>query len=159
MAIKSFSKIILQTIRTLLILLFVYTATSKLLHLGQFELRLERMPYLAPMAPYLAVGVPFLELVLVGLLLLPKYQKTALYASLGLLGLFTSYIALVLKAKEALPCSCGGVINSLGWRQHLWFNGTFMLLALWALILTQNKPIEQPHTAQREGKPKTSTTE
>lgn len=159
MATKTFSHSILTTIRTLLILLFVYTATSKLLHLGQFELRLERMPYLSPMAPYLAVGVPFLELVLVGLLLLPKYQKTALYASLGLLGLFTAYIAFVLNTKEALPCSCGGVINSLGWQEHLWFNGSFMLLALWALILTQNQPNKQQHTAQREGKPKTSTIE
>ncbi|MGY0036285.1 MauE/DoxX family redox-associated membrane protein [Pedobacter sp. NJ-S-72] len=47
-----------------------------------------------------------------------------------LMVLFTGYIALVLSGYyDHIPCSCGGVLNSLEWRTHLWFNVFFLVLA------------------------------
>jgi len=142
----------------LLTILFVYTATSKLMHLGTFQMRLERMPYISSFVPWISWGVPFLELVIAGLLLVPKFRVLGIYASLILLTLFTSYIITVLQFSDDIPCSCGGVLSVLRWDDHILFNLVFMALALWAIILNniQNKKtlIDQ-NTAQLQGKPKT----
>ena len=98
----------------LLTLLFVYTSVSKLMHLDTFQLRVERMPYIASYATLISWIVPFLELVIAGLLWFPRYRLLALYSSLVLLGVFTSYIIAVLTYSESIPCSCGGVISALG---------------------------------------------
>ena len=118
----------------LLTVLFVYTAISKLIHLDTFQLRLERMPFINSYAQIISWGVPFVELVIAGLLWFGKYRIKALFASLLLLGLFTAYIAIVLKFSDSVPCSCGGIISAMGWRDHILFNSTFMLLALLGIL-------------------------
>lgn len=114
----------------LLTVLFVYTSVSKLIHLDTFQLRLGLMPFIASFASWISWGVPFLELVIAGLLWFPGYRTMALYASFILLGLFTIYISLVLKYSDSIPCSCGGVISALGWKDHIVLNIFFMVLAL-----------------------------
>ncbi|MER3374031.1 MAG: hypothetical protein RIM83_05280 [Allomuricauda sp.] len=121
-------------IAILYMLLFVYTASSKLMHLGVFRLRLERMPYIAPYAQWISWGLPFLELVIAGLLLFHGYRLIGLYASLILMFVFTGYIIAVLQFSDSIPCSCGGVISALGWKDHILLNSTFMLLALFGII-------------------------
>lgn len=128
-----YPKIILM-VSLLLAMLFTYTATAKLMHIGIFEMRLERMPYIAPYAQWISWSVPFLELVIAALLFFKKYCVTGLYASLILLGLFTGYIITVLQFSDSVPCSCGGIVSALGWRDHIIFNGTFMMLALVGII-------------------------
>lgn len=129
----------------LLTLLFVYTATSKLIHLDTFQTRLERMPYITSYSPLISWSVPFLELVIAGLLWFPKYRLLALYSSLILLGVFTSYIISVLTYSESIPCSCGGVISTLGWREHILFNTAFMLMSLLGIIWYHKDNTIQAH--------------
>lgn len=123
----------------LLTIIFVYTAVSKLVHLDLFQWRLERMPYIASYASLISWGVPFLELVIAGLLWFPKYRKTALYASLVLLALFTIYIIIVLKYSDSIPCSCGGVISALGWKDHIILNISFMVLSLMGILWSKKQ--------------------
>lgn len=123
----------------LLTLLFVYTAVSKLIELDTFQWRMERMPYIAPYASFLSWAVPFLELIIAGLLWLPRYQITALYASFIILGSFTLYILLVLKFSDSIPCSCGGAISALGWTDHILLNISFMVLALLGILWSKKK--------------------
>ncbi|MDF0707649.1 MauE/DoxX family redox-associated membrane protein [Flagellimonas okinawensis] len=123
----------------LLTILFVYTAVSKLNHLDTFHLRLERMPYISSYASLISLGVPFLELVIAGLLWFSKYRTIALYASFILLGLFTTYIIIVLKYSDSIPCSCGGVISALGWKDHILLNITFMVLALLGILWSKKQ--------------------
>ena len=127
-------KTIVLVIATLYLLLFVYTASSKLMHLGVFRLRLERMPYIAPYAQWISWGVPFLELVVAGLLVFRGYRLIGLYASLALMFVFTGYIIAVLQFSDSIPCSCGGVISALGWKDHILLNSSFMLLALLGIL-------------------------
>ncbi|MEC7769819.1 MAG: MauE/DoxX family redox-associated membrane protein [Bacteroidota bacterium] len=119
----------------LLGILFIYTASSKLMHLEIFQLRLERMPQLSPIAHWIAWLIPFTELVIAGLLLIPKYRLAGIYTSLILLGIFTGYIILVLQTNDSVPCSCGGVLSALGWRDHILLNACFMAISLIAIIL------------------------
>jgi len=129
----------------LLTILFVYTAVSKLIHLDLFQWRLELMPYISPYASSISWAVPFLELVIAGLLWFTRYRTLALYASLVLLGSFTIYILIVLKYSESIPCSCGGVISTLGWKDHILFNVTFMFMALLGIICSNKQNIMQSH--------------
>lgn len=126
---------ILVIICLLLSILFLYTATSKLIHLDTFYLRLERMPFIASHASFISWAVPFLELVIGGLLWYPRYRTMALFAGFFLLGSFTFYIALVLKYSDSIPCSCGGIVSALGWSDHIIFNLVFMALSLWGIFL------------------------
>lgn len=123
----------------LLTILFVYTAVSKLIQLEVFEMRLEQMPYISPLASWLKWLVPFAELVIVGLLLIGKYRAMGMYASFILMGIFTLYIAAVLQFSEYVPCSCGGVLSTLHWNDHIVFNMAFMVLALVAIILDKKQ--------------------
>lgn len=118
----------------LLTLLFVYTAVSKLMHLDTFQLRVERMPYIASYATVISWAVPFVELVIAGLLWFARYRTLALYASLVLLGSFTTYIIIILRYSNSIPCSCGGVISALGWKDHVILNISFMVLSLLGIL-------------------------
>ncbi len=103
------------------------------------------MPYISSYATLISWIVPFLELVIAGLLWFQKYRKVALYGSLVLLGVFTIYILVVLNYSDSIPCSCGGIISTLGWRAHILFNTTFMIMALLGIIWYHNDNIIQTH--------------
>ena len=134
-----FYNITVRIISLLYIVLFVYTASSKLIHLGQFQLQLERFPFISSYATWIAIGVPLVELVVAGLFLFEKYILTALYASISLMVFFTTYIIMVLSFSDSIPCSCGGVVSSMGWKTHIIFNSTFIILALIGILLIRKK--------------------
>jgi len=129
---------IVETICYLYSILFLYTASSKLMGLSDFKLQLDRSEILGPSAEWIAWMVPLLELVLAILLLIKAYQLAALYGSLILMTLFTGYIAWMLRFSDHIPCSCGGVISSMGWETHLVFNACWMVLALIGIVLMEN---------------------
>jgi hypothetical protein len=136
---KKIYRTIVPTASLLLVLLFVYTATSKLLDLDTFKWRLAQMPHLSAYADLLQWGIPFSELTITSLLLLPRFRTLGLYASFALLGLFTIYIIAVLASDHPTSCSCGGIISALGWREHILFNGAFMLMALGAILQSRRQ--------------------
>lgn len=116
----------------LLILLWGYAAFSKFADYGRFvaQMQLAPVPLMKHLAPVLGIAVPVTELVLVGLLFSERFRKTGLWLSFLLLLSFTIYISLMLLSGLTLPCTCGGLISKLGWRQHLIFNAAFMLISL-----------------------------
>lgn len=126
---------VLETIRLLFILLFVYTAVSKFLDYENFRAVIGQSPLLTRFAPVLAIVVPVAEIVIALLLVLPRYRRTGLYASFAMMMLFTTYIIVLMTLAEKIPCSCGGVISRMTWTQHLYFNIFFVLLALLGMWL------------------------
>jgi len=130
---------IVETICYLYSILFLYTASSKLMGLSDFKLQMDRSEVLGPFAEWIAWMVPLLEIVLAILLLTKVYRLVALYGSLLLMTFFTGYIAWMLRFSDHIPCSCGGVISSMGWETHLVFNACWMVLALIGIVLMENK--------------------
>ncbi|MBB5440614.1 hypothetical protein HDC92_004317 [Pedobacter sp. AK017] len=116
----------------LLILLFGYAAASKLTEYQRFVMTMKAapMPFMKNAATLLAVLVPLTEFTIVGMLLTDIWRKRGLIASFFLLLLFQIYIAGMLLSGLELPCSCGGVISKLNWKEHLVFNAAFMLIAI-----------------------------
>jgi uncharacterized membrane protein YphA (DoxX/SURF4 family) len=129
------SRKIVETISYLFILLFVYAAVSKLLTYERFILQIGASPILFPYARPLAILVPAVELLVGIALVTEKFRLAGLYASFALMLIFTFYIITILQFSEHIPCSCGGVLEFLGWRAHLFFNVGFVVLSVVAVLL------------------------
>lgn len=130
---------IVQVIAALYIFLFSYTAMNKIMAIKQFQFTLAKSPLISEMAPFVAVLIPIIEMAIVLLLLLPQLRKIGLWSSLVLMALFTVYIGYMVIYIPHLPCSCGGVLKYLSWREHLMFNTFFVSLAVLAIILDKNE--------------------
>jgi hypothetical protein len=125
----------IEIIAALFILLFVYTATSKLLSHQTFVISLHKSPLLSFASGFLAWAVPVIEIAISVLLFVPRLRRTGLVSAFGLMTLFTAYIAFMLMTSSHLPCSCGGIISKLSWQQHLWLNVFLTALAATSICL------------------------
>lgn len=129
-------QVIVIAVCYLYIMLFVYTAASKILEFNDFRTQLGQSPIFAAVAEWVAYCVISAELLISVLLVLEKTRKAGLVFALTLMIMFTTYIIIILNFATFTPCSCGGFIESLGWTGHLIFNIVFILLALLALYLS-----------------------
>jgi len=128
--------IVPDIISALLILLFVYTAITKLIEQESFRTVLSQSPLIGTKATILSWVLPILELFTATLLFFPTMRKWGLASSLILMFSFTCYITYMILFARDLPCSCGGVISAMTWPEHLIFNIFFTALAAIALRLT-----------------------
>lgn len=121
---------VVRIISTLLLVLFVYAAITKIRDYEIFKVRLDQSPMLQGMGDWWAVIIPVALLSVAVLLLFERTRKIGLKYALGLMVAFTIYIGVVLLFfSEFLPCSCNGVFEFFNWKQHLWFNLFFTALA------------------------------
>ena len=104
------------------ILLFVYAATSKLIDFENFQVQLAQSPLLSAFATPIAYGVVLGELMIASMLCFSKSRTLGLYLFIGFMTAFSVYIYLILHYSPFVPCSCGGILEAMGWREHLWFN-------------------------------------
>lgn len=144
---RKWQTIFTEIISLLLIVLFVYTASDKLNHQVRFEAVLTKSPLLQPFAKLLTWAVPFLELAISIGLGIPRWRRTALAGSCLLMLVFTTYIGYMLISRQHLPCSCGGVISLMSWKQHFFFNCFFVLASLVAWRFSRRTNNHYHHTA------------
>jgi uncharacterized membrane protein YphA (DoxX/SURF4 family) len=133
------SNAVIMIICTLVIGLFVYAATSKLLDYYNFQFGLSESPFIAPFANILAWAVPASELLIAGLLVIPALRLAGLYASFLLMLSFTVYIAVMLLSGSDIPCSCGGILEDMSWGAHIVFNSAYVALTAWGIYLQRQK--------------------
>ncbi|MFH6967760.1 MauE/DoxX family redox-associated membrane protein [Flavobacterium sp. FlaQc-28] len=129
--------VIVEIICLLYILLFVYAAASKLLDFENFKVQVGQSPLLSAFAGWVSWAVPLSELIIALMLLIPKFRNPALFASFGLMSMFTVYIFIVLHYSSFVPCSCGGILEKMSWNIHMIFNIAFLALAAGAIILNR----------------------
>ena len=122
--------IIVDIIVYLFVLLFVYTAASKFMTYDKFSGVLHRSVLIGAYSSTIAWFVPAIEIVISILLIAPSTKKIGLIASLGLMTVFTIYLIYMINSGSKLSCSCGGIVSALSWRQHIWFNILFIILAI-----------------------------
>ncbi|MEP7375872.1 MAG: MauE/DoxX family redox-associated membrane protein [Chitinophagaceae bacterium] len=127
-----------EFIAALFILLFTYTAVSKLADFNSFKTVLSFSPLLKNISFFIAIAIPVTELFIAALLFFPTSRLLGLYLSLAIMLSFTIYLCYMIIAAVHLPCSCGGVIKYMNWRQHIVFNLVFILLSMIAILLTSN---------------------
>lgn len=132
-------KTIVQIISGLFALLFLYAAGNKLLDYQKFKVQVGQSPILTQYAAEVALFIPIVEIVIAILLLRSiNYQKstiTALLASYSIMVMFSAYIIVILNFAERIPCSCGGILDQMGWTTHLIFNLAFVAMAIAGVII------------------------
>lgn len=138
--------IITDIIKCALILLFCYTAVNKWIAYDDFMYQLQQSPFIHGGYQLLSFALPSAELSICLLLVLPATTKIAFAAAAVLLILFTVYIICMLLYAPNVPCSCGGFVSFLSWKQHLALNGTMAVLSLWGYRLQQHDRHQQQRT-------------
>lgn len=126
---------IIEIICFLFILLFTYAGLMKLMDVQKFTVQIGQSPLLTDFAGVVAWGIPITELLIAGLLAIPRLRLAGLHASFSLMVMFTAYIIAILQFSENIPCSCGGVLEAMGWTEHLIFNIGFVMLAMTGIVL------------------------
>lgn len=129
-------ELIVKGIYLLLILLFSYTAISKLADLDAYKLEMSRQVFSKPVTNMLLYALPGIEILTAMLLISPRFRVTGFFLSVMLLVIFTGYIILILSGfYTRIPCACGGVLSVLDWNSHLWFNIFFLVLSVLGSVL------------------------
>src|SRR5690349_12770453 len=137
----------INSIAAFFILLFSYTAFSKLFSIHQFQFSLKMSPLLRYQASLISWTVTIAELLVAGCLLIPKWRTLGLILSSILMLTFTMYIAYMVFAlsKRNLPCSCGGVVSWLSWKSHLTFNTVSTAAAMIGSYWSATRRKEEPY--------------
>jgi disulfide bond formation protein DsbB len=132
-------EIAVEIISLLLILLFIYSALSKGLEFQNFQAQLGQSPLLSAFTGFISYSLLAVEFTITLLLAIPKTRFLGLLASFTLMILFTAYIIVILNYSSFVPCSCGGILEQMSWKEHLAFNvGCTFMIAVAVLILTTN---------------------
>lgn len=130
-----------EIISALLILLFTYTGVSKIIDHNNFQGVLAQSPLIGWSAQILSWVIPVIELITAVLLLIPNKKCQGFLLATILMCLFTCYLLYMIVFESHLPCSCGGVIKQMSWRQHLLFNVFFTTIAIIGYRITLAKQI------------------
>lgn len=129
---------ILLVICYLYMLLFTYAAISKILDFQNFKVQIGQSPLLSAFAGSISWLVPLVELVIVIMFLFTRFRLMALFASFSLMVMFTAYIFIILNYSSFVPCSCGGILEKLEWKEHLVFNIAFIILSIIGILIERN---------------------
>lgn len=119
---SKFNRVIIEITCVLFALLFVYASISKLLDFERFQVQIAQSPILSVYAFWISRIVIAVELFAAGILLFARTKMLGLYTSIGLMGMFTAYIFIILFYSSFVPCSCGGILEKMTWESHLVFN-------------------------------------
>lgn len=140
-----------EIVPILLIVLFAYTATSKFLDYDKFvfQMSLAPVPLMIVLASVLGWVVPVIEMVIAISLAVgffnPSIKTKGLYTSVILLSAFEIYIAIMLMSGSHLPCTCGGIVSQMGWKQHLFFNAFFIINGILSIKYLQKHKASGPN--------------
>ena len=126
--------IIADIIAFVFILLFTYAAASKLLDFTKFRAQLGLSPLLTAFAGWVAWLVPMIEIGISFILFSPRFRLVGFFASFSLMTMFTTYIIVITRFADFVPCSCGGVLQNMSWDQHIIFNLFFIIAGLIGII-------------------------
>lgn len=120
-----------------MVLLFVYASVSKVFDFENFQVQIAQSPVMSAYASFVSYAVIIVELLIAGLLVFDRTRLIGHYFSLGLMTAFTVYIYVILNFSEFIPCSCGGILEKLGWTEHLIFNMLCVALTGASIIIQE----------------------
>lgn len=119
------------------ILLFCYASISKMMDFENFQIQIGQSPLLSAYAGVVSYSVIIVEILISILLIFERTRIPALYAATALMSAFTIYIYLILNYSDFVPCSCGGILEDLGWTEHLIFNISCVILGAISVMLNE----------------------
>ena len=122
----------------LLIILWAYASFSKLFNLKKFKQAMSTQVFPKWIGKVFVYLVPFSEIAIIVLLLIPETRLLGMYASLFVMVAFTLYVGgAVFHIYERHPCACGGLFSRLGWNKHFKVNIILTIVALIGVVLME----------------------
>lgn len=117
----------------LIILLFIYAATSKLINVNEFQQQMYQSPVIPEkLIPIIAYLLPIAEIVIACLLIFDKTSKWGLLFSFFIMLFFFLYMTGLVAFYVKVPCACGGVLGHMSYTTHIIFNLFFTVMSLCA---------------------------
>jgi hypothetical protein len=131
------NKIIAEIICFLLVINFFYEGLHNLVHYGAYNFWLKHIPYLEKISKFASYALPFGELILSVLLIIPLSRIYALYFSLAVLICFIGYLFLSLLYSPIffLPFHAFWDTKYATWFQKMIYSLTLAWLAFMAILL------------------------
>ncbi len=121
--------LIYEVIVAAFIFLFAYTGLDKVVNLKQFEDTFSKLPFADLLEVRMYSLVPIIELSIVILLVIPRLRQIGLYCTFFLMLFFALFVLYMVLFVPKVPCSCGGLIKTMSWKQHIILNVLFTFLA------------------------------
>lgn len=146
----NFKKSFIEITAALFVLLYLYTGLTKAMHNGEFNAAMKHSPLIALFSEQLAIIIPVIEIIISILLIIPQTRFNGMLFATALMALFTFYVIYIMTADRALPCTCGGIIQQMGWRDHLILNSSFLLSGITATLLHFHKDFHRDKTGEAE---------
>ena len=135
-----------DAISSLVLLLLLYTSLSKLANYNSFQFALSRSTLLQPFSTFLSSFIPLVELAITVVLFIPATREKGLYVATILISVFTIYLLYMISFSPDLACTCGGVLKSLTWPQHILFNLFFITIGVMGIVLYRKHRNSIAHT-------------
>lgn len=132
-------KLFIEVVAYAYILVYIYAAIYKLYDRHFFEQQLLLSPLLSNFAKPISYLVPWSEIAVSILLMVPRFRKLGLWLSGGIMLAFLVYIIYILNFSSYIPCGCGGILATMGWKEHLVFNSVFVGLSVLAIFLSYHR--------------------
>lgn len=126
----------IDIIAGLLILLFIYTAGSKLADFHDFKRQMFSQKFSKGIAEIIIYTLPETEIIVSILLIKNSTRLFGFICSSVLMLVFTIYMGLVYFGYyNTAPCACGGVFSTMKFEAHFYFNSFFLAIALLGTFL------------------------
>lgn len=130
----------IQLICCILMGLLLYTSISKWLDYNHFMRDMHRQPLPNLIKEVLSYTLPQIEFFIAIILMFKQTQQQGLYLALVLFILFTIYSCLALTGYfKHIPCSCGGFIGKLNWKEHTYLNLFLVVLSTVGIVLFRRR--------------------
>lgn len=114
-----------------IVLIFLYTASDKLIKFNDYTDIMGRQPLPAWSKPVLIWGIPLSEITVSMLLFIPKTRGLGFVGATILMVLFTGYVGLALvHAFKHVPCICGGIFRNMSWENHFIINVVLLIITV-----------------------------
>lgn len=134
---KNFTMYFIEVVSYFFILLFCYAGISKIIDFENFQIQIGQSPIFSSFSGIVSYGTLSIELLTCCLLVFERSRIYGLYASFVLMVSFSIYIYIILHYSESVPCSCGGILQQMGWKTHLVFNLITVMLASAAILVSR----------------------
>lgn len=122
----------------LFILLWIYASVPKLFNLRRFREVLKSQAIPKWLANLLSWTLPFLELIIAGMLIFPESRLMGLYLSFFMMLIFTIYVSgIIFHVYNIYPCPCGALFRRMGWKKHFKVNILLTSIALIGIVLIE----------------------
>ncbi len=131
-------ELVLFIVILLIVMMWLYASSSKYFDFAGFKRDMHKQPFPTWLSDILLIIIPPIEITTALMVAWQKTRRNGLVITEVLMSAFTLYIiAIMFKFFPRVPCSCGGIIKSFTWEEHLIFNLFFVAIGIIGLLLNK----------------------